>query len=121
MEQIPNDEIHFYSQPQLNLGIYRSLLDTVRRTVDKDYRDLSKLEVSLVNEAIINMAFGRIPFVITYGAKSKGLDNSDTKADNNFVVLNCDKNGNLKDLSPLLPYVSIETRDLHSRLREHYK
>jgi len=113
---IPKDKLHYYSPQHLSLiAMGRKLREA------KELRQmLVKCEEDLVREGCSTIAAKGHEVLITHDPKVYEKDLKKMKKASRIVYLYCDKNLNLLDLAPLLPFVSPERLAEYERLNQAY-
>ena len=121
MTKIPDDKKHFYSKDHLALRESRKNLKSIYQPTN--LRQLSRLEQDIAKEAFNTIANESKEIHITLDSKIYAQDlqrMSDPLYNEDIVYILCDKEGNLKDLESLLPFVSPDKRKEYQTLRDDY-
>ena len=115
MKSIPSDKLHFYTEQHLKL------IDLIRQPLKysmdaENLRELSQLESSIVIEAFQEIERKGIKVFVTYDRDVYKQDLRLMEKDPDKVYILCNIYNNLRDLSPLLRFVSSEKRAEYSQL-----
>jgi len=111
MKKILPEKLKFYPQAHQDLRNSRNQLRSAISRSEVNFESLSQLEIELVKEAISEIANQRIDLYLTSQPQEITPDR---------VYLFCDEQGNLQDLTPLLPFVSPEKRAKYKSARKDY-
>lgn len=83
-------------------------------------RQIATLELELVREALQTIRERGIEVLITQTPRVYESDRASMASGGNIIYLLCDEEGFLRDLSPLMPFVPKEKRDLYESVRAMY-
>lgn len=120
MKDIPKDKVGFYSEQHQNLRDLRNQLQTAVGHSTVNFGSLSQLEVEIVKEAFQTIAKRGNEVLVTFDQEVYAQDLVRMKSGDDIVYLLCNEEGNLQDLSPLLPFVSVKRRREYEALRNKY-
>ena len=120
MKEIPKDKLQFYSKQHQNLRHLRNQLQTAVGDSEVNLSSLSQLEVRVVKEAFCTIAERGSEVIVTFDEDVYAQDLERMKAGDDKVYLLCDEEGNLQDMSPLLPFVSAKRRRKYKAFKRKY-
>lgn len=120
MKDIPTDKLRFYSAQHQSLRDMRSQLREAVGDTSVNLSSLSQLEVKIVEEAFRNIAEQRNEVLVTFDTNVYAMDLERMRAGDSRVYLLCSEEGDLQDISPLLPFISEKRRKEYEDLREKY-
>lgn len=120
MKDIPTDKKVFYSEQHQSLRYLRNQLETAVGHSTVNFGSLSQLEIEIVKEAFQTIAERGNEVLVTFDQNVYALDLERMRAEGDKVYLLCNEEGNLQDLSSLLPFVSVKRRREYEALRDEY-
>ncbi len=120
MKYIPKNKSRFYSKQHQSLRALRSQLQTAVGDSEVNLGSLSQLELEIVREAFKSIAERGNEVLVTFDQDVYAQDLKRMRAGDDKVYLLCDLEGNLQDMSPLLPFVSVKKRREYEAFRNKY-
>lgn len=119
MNEIPLDKLKFYSERQLKLRYWGNQLRRAMGDPKVNFGAVARLENEIVDEAFRNIAKQGKKVLITSDQRVYAQD-LERKIEDGKVYILCNDEGDLQDLTPLLPYISARKRMEYNSLKSRY-
>ncbi len=120
MKNVPEDKLQFYGEQHQRLMCLRNQLQTAIGDSGVNLSSLSQIEFEVVKEAFRIIAEQGNDVLITFNQDVYARNLERMRAGDDYVYLLCDEEGNLQDMSPLLPFVSERKRREYENFRRRY-
>ena len=116
MKEIPIDKQKFYSKEHQDLITSRIQLANALLKREVNIKDLSKLEVEILISGLQTAARKGVKVYVINNEKQYET----LKKDPTCIYVLCDNEGNIKDIEPILDYVSPDIKKKYLQKRDQY-